>query len=358
MKILVLSSYIGPRNTVRPEAELFIAISKLGHEVTIMTQAEASYAKTCEQVGIKIIDNYPSKKICLRTIRLVHNELNSGDYDICYAFDSKTIPNAAFGSIGTRAKLVSYRGTTGGLYRHDPSAYLTHLHPKISAIVCNSNAVQRDVKRRVWRKNVRVERIYKGHKVEWYQTEAALRSEFNLKESDIVAICACNVRPSKGINVLLDSLEGIQNRSFHLLLVGNGYEAHQEKINNSSMNERIHILGHRTDVPQLMKMANFQIQPSISGEGLPRAVIEAMAGGSPSIVTRTGGSPELVENGKTGIVVDAGNKKELNKAIQHFLANPDSLARMGDESIQRIDSHFNIKHSAEQHITLFTKLVS
>ncbi|MEZ9708210.1 glycosyltransferase family 4 protein [Vibrio breoganii] len=356
MKILVLSSYIGPRNTVRPEAELFIAISKLGHEVTIMTQAEASYAKTCEQAGIKIIDNYPSKKICLRTIKLVHNELISGDYDICYAFDSKTIPNAAFGSIGTRAKVVSYRGTTGGLYRHDPSAYLTHLHPKISAIVCNSNAVQEDVQRRVWSKDVRVERIYKGHKVEWYQTEAALRSEFNLKESDIVAICACNVRPSKGIDVLLKALNTIQNDNFHMLLVGNGYEVHKDEIESSPMRERIHLLGHRTDVPKLMKMADFQVQPSVSGEGLPRAVIEAMAGGTPSIVTTTGGGPELIKQDISGMIVEAGNVRELAKAIQSFIDNPDYLSTMGIESIQQINSKFNLDESVRQHIVLFNKL--
>ncbi|MEZ9925705.1 glycosyltransferase family 4 protein [Vibrio breoganii] len=357
MKILVLSPYDGPLNTVRPEAELFIAISKLGHSVTIMTQADAPYAKICAEAGIKIIDNYPSKKICLRTIRLVHNELNSGDYDICYAFDSKTIPNAAFGSIGTRAKLVSYRGTTGGLYRHDPSAYLTHLHPKISAIVCNSNAVQRDVKRRVWRKNVRVERIYKGHKVEWYQTEATLRSEFNLKESDIVAICACNVRPSKGISVLLNALNTIQNENFHMLLVGNGYEAHKDEIASCSMKERIHLLGHRKDVPKLMKMADFQIQPSISGEGLPRAVIEAMAGGTPSIVTTTGGGPELIKHASSGLIVKAGSDIEMSEAIQSLINKPDSLSLMGIESTRRINSNFNLNESVTQHIKLFEQLI-
>ncbi|GEA61391.1 glycosyltransferase family 4 protein [Vibrio comitans] len=357
MKILVMSPYDGPLNTVRPEAELFIAISKLGHSVTIMTQANAAYAKICAETGIKIIDNYPSKKVCLRTIKLVHNELNSGDYDICYAFDSKTIPNAAFGAIGTKAIVISYRGTTGGLYRHDPSAYFTHLHPKISAIVCNSNAVQKDVKSRVWSKKVLVERIYKGHKVEWYETEAALRSEFNLKDSDIVAICACNVRPSKGISVLLKALNSIQNENFHMLFVGNGYEAHKDEIASCSMKERIHLLGHRKDVPQLMKMADFQIQPSISGEGLPRAVIEAMAGGTPSIVTTTGGSPELVENGISGLVVDNGNSIELRSGILTILDNPEALASMGYEAKKRINEYFNLQQSVSQHLTLFDKLL-
>lgn len=358
MKILVLSSYTGPLNTVRPEGELFISIAKMGHKVTIMTQACAEYAQICAKHGIKIIDNYPSSKICPRTIKIVHQELKSEGYDICYAFDSKTIPNAAFGCIGTQAKMVSYRGTTGGLYRHDPTAYLTHLNPKVSAIVCNSNAVKQNVSKVVWSDKTVVERIYKGHRIEWYQTQAKSRGEFGLSSSDIVAICACNVRPSKGIDVLLAALEEIQYENFHMLLVGNGYEKHQRDIDKSSMRDRIHLLGHRKDVPQLMKMADFQIQPSISGEGLPRAVIEAMAGGTPSIVTTTGGGPELVEDGISGHVVKAGDIIELREAILMMLANPEGLTHMGTEARLRIDKHFNIAQSATQHITLFESLVS
>ncbi|OBT10100.1 glycosyl transferase family 1 [Vibrio sp. UCD-FRSSP16_10] len=356
MKILVCSSYIGPINTVRPEAETFIAMANLGHTVTIMTQANAEYAQICSKNGIKIIDNYPSKKICKKTISLLHAELKDGDYDICYAFDSKTIPNAAFASIGTKVKMVTYRGTTGGLYRHDPTAYLTHLHPRVNAIICNSDAVRKDIQSRVWGSKVAVKKIYKGHKSSWYQTIATPRSEFKINEDDLVGICACNVRPSKGISVLLRSLEQVTQENFHLLLAGNGFEKHATEIKNSWMASRIHLLGQRNDIPNLMKMADFQIQPSVSGEGFSRAIIEAMAVGTPSIVTTTGGGPEQVENDISGYVVEAGNSEELGIAINKLLIKPNLIATMGHEATKRVDTLFSNNTTVSEHLEFFKKI--
>ncbi|CAM4090083.1 glycosyltransferase family 4 protein [Vibrio neonatus] len=356
MKILVLSSYIGPMNTVRPEAEMFISMAKKGHDVTIMTQEHAGYAEVCKQNGVKIIDNYPTKKICLKTIKLVKQELISGNYDICYAFDSKTIPNAAFGCIGTKAKMVTYRGTTGGLYRHDPTAYLTHLHPRVNAIICNADAVAKDVQSRVWSSKVAVKRIYKGHKSAWYQTTATQRADFNLTDEHIIGLCACNVRPSKGISVLLKSLEKVTNPNFHLFLAGNGFEQHAEEIKRSHMSERIHLLGSRSDVPSLLKMVDIQLQPSISGEGFSRAVIEAMAVGTPSIVTTTGGGPEQVEDGVSGYVVNTGNSNELADAINKLIDNPDLILAMGQNAQQRVDSLFSNDTTVKEHLQFFNTI--
>ena len=113
---------------------MFIEFVKQGHNVTVMTQGDAEYVERFIKQGVKVIDCYPSKKICIKTIKKVHNTLKENTIDICYAFNSKTIPNAAFACIGTKEKLVAYRGTTGGLYRHDPSAYLTQQPQRVGGI--------------------------------------------------------------------------------------------------------------------------------------------------------------------------------------------------------------------------------
>ena len=114
MNILIFSSYHHAWNSVRPEAEMFISFIKQGHSVTVMTQGDSEYVSRFQEYGINVIDCYPTKKICFKTIKKVHQTIKAEHIDICYAFNSKTIPNAAFGCIGTKAKLISYRGTTGG----------------------------------------------------------------------------------------------------------------------------------------------------------------------------------------------------------------------------------------------------
>jgi glycosyltransferase involved in cell wall biosynthesis len=357
MKILVCSSYKHAWNSVRPEAEMFIEIAHQGHQVTVATQGDAEYVSRFRDNGVKVMDCFPSGKICFKSITTLHRELIDGDYDICYAFNSKTIPNAAFACIGTKAKLVVYRGTTGGLYRHDPTAYLTLLHPRVDGVVCVSNAVQKDVSKRVWKNKQNVVTIYKGHQLDWYQVEPTFRSEFNLSDKDIIAVCATHVRPSKGISILLQATHFIDNPNFHLILAGSGYEPHFDEIKASPMADRIHYIGHRTDIPSLMTMADFQVQPSISGEGLPRTIIEAMANATTSVVTTTGGSPELVIDGKTGYIVEAGNVKAFADGMNKLIADKGKIKSMSKAAQQRLHDEFNAKNTVEKHISYFNKLI-
>ncbi|MEZ9875782.1 glycosyltransferase family 4 protein [Vibrio breoganii] len=358
MKILVASSYKHAWNSVRPEAELFIELQNRGHSITILTQKNIEYKSKFEAAGIKVIECYPSKKICIKTIKIYRKELISDNYDIFYAFNSKTIPNAAFASIGTKVKLITYRGTTGGLYRHDPSAYLTHLHPRIDGIICVSKAVEKDVKKRVWKNKSNIVTIYKGQSTSWYTQPPANREDFVADKNAILGICAAHVRPSKGIPILLEAMKLLNCSSFHLILVGSGFEPYLEKLEGSSVKKNIHFLGHRDDVPSLMAMADIQIQPSISGEGLPRTIIEAMANATTSIVTTTGGSPELVDNERTGYIVPVNNSHEISDAIEKFINNPLLIKEFGKRAKHKLENEFSSSITADKHVDFFDKLVS
>jgi L-malate glycosyltransferase len=358
MKILICSSYkYSAWNSVRPEAEMFIGFVVAGHQVTLCTQGDAEYVKRFKDNGVNVVDCYPTKKICFKTIKKIHRLLIEGDFDICYGFNSKSIPNLAFAAIGTRAKVIAYRGTTGGLYRHDPSAYLTQLHPRVDGIVGVSQAVTTDVKKRVWKNKNNVVTIYKGHQLDWYQVEATARSEFGLSDDDIVAVFAAHVRPTKGLNVLLDAIQHITNPKFHLILAGKGYQTYQKEIDASPLKERIHVIGQRSDVPSLMAMADLQVQPSISGEGLPRTVIEAMANKTPSVVTTTGGSPELIIHGESGYVVECNNSKAFAKAMNKLIDDKQLRNAMGKKAQQRLAVEFSSGETVRQHITFFDKLL-
>ena len=358
MNILICSSYKHAWNSVRPEAEMFIGFVKAGHSVTIMTQGDADYVKRFREEGVEVIDCYPTKKVCFKTIKKIHQVIKQKNIDICYGFNSKTIPNAAFACIGSKAKLVVYRGTTGGLYRHDPSAYLTQLHPRVDGIVCVSKAVERDVVQRVWKNKNNVVTIYKGHKLEWYQVAPTLRSEFGLTDEHIIAVCAAHVRPSKGISLLLQATHSITNPDFHLILAGSGFEPYFDEIKASPMSERIHYIGHRTDIPSLMTMADFQVQPSISGEGLPRTIIEAMANATPSVATTTGGSPELVVDGKTGFIAEAGNVQEFADAMNKLINNKELIQSMSIAAQKRLAQKFNEKNTVKEHLLFFNRLLN
>lgn len=361
MKILICSSYKSPWHSVRPEAEMFIEMARMGHDVTIMTQGDAEYVPRFREHGVKIIDCYPKKKICFHTIKTLRNALRQERYDIVYAMNSKTIPNAAFACIGFKqTKMVSYRGTVGGLYRHDPSAYLTHLHPRINGISCVAQAVTDDVRKQVWKNADKVVTIYKGHDIAWYQAQPAQLSALGLPDDAFSAICIANARPSKGVHILLESAKQLAHLpQLHLLLVGRDMDTEQNLrlAEESGMRERIHFLGYRTDVPELLAASQVQVQPSISGEGLPKTIIEAMAMGIPSVVTTTGGGKELLINGETGFIVPVNDAPAIADKIQWLHNSEPNRQQMGQKAQQRMINDFSCRESAKQHLDFFQSLL-
>lgn len=361
MRILIFSSYHDAWNSVRPEAEMFIEIAKLGHDVTVMTQGDSEYLPRFKENGIKVIDCYPSKKICWKAIQTLRTELAKYHYDIVYAMNSRTIPNAAFACIGFKhTKLVTYRGTVGGLYRHDPTAYLTHLHPRVNGVVCVAEAVANDVKSRVWKNKQNVVTIYKGHDIAWYQAQPINLSSLGLPDDAFCVICIANARLSKGVHILLDSTKQLADLgNLHLLLVGRDMQTEQNLLlaKYSGMQERIHFLGYRKDVPELLAASAVQIQPSISGEGLPKTIIEAMAMGIPSVATTTGGGKELLVDGESGFIVPVQDPTAIAEKIRLLYQSPELRQFMGQRAQQRMINDFSCQESAKQHLDFFQRLL-
>ncbi|MCK5096631.1 MAG: glycosyltransferase family 4 protein, partial [Desulfobacteraceae bacterium] len=293
MKILLFSSFLSSWNGVRPEAEIFIGIDKKGHQVYVASQAHAPYAKRFRDEGLQVIDCYPSGKICLRTIFKLRKIIKDNHIDIVYATNSRTIPNAAFACIKLPVKLINYRGTSRGLYRHDPGAYLTHLHPRVDGICCNAEAVRRDVIKRIWKNKNCVRTIYKGHDVNWFSDPKTDLSSLNIPANSFVVTCVANARPSKGVSVLLQASRFLQDiPNLYILIVGQNVDNRQyiDEKNKSPMASNIILVGFRNDAPQIIAASDIYVQPSTSREGMAKTVIEAMAQEIPPVITDAGGT--------------------------------------------------------------------
>ncbi len=242
------------------------------------------------------------------------------------------------------------------MYRHDPSAYLTHLHPRVDGIVCVSNAVREDVLARVWKNHDRIKMIHKGHDPSWYDKPPADLGEFGIGENDFTAICAVNARPSKGISVMIDAAnEWADIENFHLLLAGKNMdtEPYTSQINSNRMRERIHVAGYRLDAPELIVASDVLVQPSVSGEGLPRAVMEAMGYGTPSIITTTGGGKEVVDDGINGFVVPVKDPSAIARRLRELHDDPDLLSRMSLQCKQKLGNELSLQRTVDHFIDFF-----
>ena len=119
--------------------------------------------------------------------------------------------------------------------------------------------------------------------------------------------------------------------------------------------ERVHLLGLRDDVETVLAAADLFVQPSRS-EGLPLAVLEAMASGLPVVATRVGGIPEAVADGETGLLVPPGDPAALATALARVLDAEDRGAAMGRAGRERA-AEFSVARMADRYQQIYARLL-
>ena len=361
MKLLVISSYVDTLNAVRPEAEMLIELSKLGVTVELMTQPDAEYRARFESEGIKVHGYHPSKKFEREAIARIRKILKDGHFDAVYSFNNKAIANVNLAALGLPVKVLTYRGQTGNISRRDPSCYLTHLSPRVDRILCVSKATRDDLQQHVWGNRNKVCAVYKGHDLQWYQDTPIDLTSIGIPAGAFVVGSVANLRPRKGLPVLLEAVRDLPaDSNIHVLLVGGGLDTPEVDalIAACPMAERIHRVGFRRDAPALIAACGVSVLASTKREGLPKTVIEAMAYGVAPIVSDTGGSAELIEDGISGIRVTPGSAQEISAAIKRLHADPVACKTMGENARLRIASHFHVKQSAQALQQVLTETVN
>jgi L-malate glycosyltransferase len=92
-------------------------------------------------------------------------------------------------------------------------------------------------------------------------------------------------------------------------------------------------------------------------EAMSNSIQEAMAAGRPVVATDVGGNPELVEDGRTGLLVPSRNPVALAQAIEKLLADPELRERMGRAARRRVAERFSLERSIETFETLYASLL-
>ncbi len=171
-----------------------------------------------------------------------------------------------------------------------------------------------------------------------------IRRELNLPADRRVILTVANLKPVKGHRVLFDALAGL--RSFAgrvtLVLVGADYlDGSLRQMAETELPEfDIRFAGRHDDVLPWLQTADLFVLPSLY-EGLSNALLEAMACGVPVIATDVGGNPEVIEHGRTGLLVPPGDAVELATALRYLLEDDDLRALLGGMARTHVRRHYS-----------------
>ncbi|WP_193755570.1 glycosyltransferase [Psychromonas sp. psych-6C06] len=165
---------------------------------------------------------------------------------------------------------------------------------------------------------------------------SAVRNEFKFINADFVITAIGHFVEIKGWDVAIDAFAIVNKRmpNTKLLLIGKKtsesfYQKISAQIAGYGLQEQVIIAGNRSDTPEVLKASDIFILPSRS-EGTPAALVEAMAVGLPCVATATGGIPEVIEDGVSGLLFERENANELAEKILELASNPTFKAQIID----------------------------
>ncbi len=359
VKILVISDY-SDTHTMRPEAEAFIKLKKVGFEITVMTSSGSYYFNKFKEEGIRVIDFLPKKKNDKNEIKIIRDELLKSNYDIMHLFNNKAIVNGIAATKKLPVKVVIYRGYTGNVNWWDPIAYTKVLHPRVDKITCLTDSVKSSIGKNLFFDKNKLITINKGHDVNWYNDiEAANLQELGIPKDAFVVVNVANARRMKGTKYLLKSTYYLSKEAnIHFLIVGQGRDTkkHIKIAENSPNKEKIHFLGFRKDALSIVKASNVFALSSIKGEAITKSVIEAMCIETTPVITDISGNVGLVINKESGMVVPMKNPKAMADAILYLYNNQEDCVQYGKNARKHIDKNFNIERTVKEATEFFNSI--
>ncbi|MEK9209378.1 MAG: glycosyltransferase family 4 protein [Patescibacteria group bacterium] len=165
---------------------------------------------------------------------------------------------------------------------------------------------------------------------------------------------------NKGLFSLLEAVTQINKENLSLVLIGSGENPDKEKIYGFIKNNRLNNVYARewiNKAARYLKAFDIFILPSLK-EGLPYTLLEAGLAELPVVATNVGGVPEIIENEKTGILVEPAKAEELKNAVEKLLTEPKLAQKLASNLHQKIILEFSLEKMLEKTINVYSTLNS
>lgn len=195
------------------------------------------------------------------------------------------------------------------------------------------------------------------------RSDMSAREEYGIPANAFMISCVAQIVRSKDQDTLIKAVSRIDN--VYLVLAGaardESYLAELEAlIKQYNLGDRVKIAGTVADVNGLLNASNAFVLPTSDWkgheEGCPVSVLEAMAAGTPCIVSNVAGNSDLIEHGKTGLIFKQGNVDSLADCIREFITKPSYPASLAEKALDKVYAEYTIEKEAAAFAALYQKL--
>ena len=374
MRILIINSEYPPIGGGAGNASAHIAaqFEKLGHKVAVVT---SRFGKLPHREQDKNITVFRVPSIRRRQDR--SNPLEQIIFLLSASFWTLSLvphfrPNATLAFFGVPSGAVAWLikmiykvpyvismrgGDVPGFRPYDfhfyhklISPFLRIIWKNASAVIANSNGLRQLA--HAFESRFEIPIIPNGVDLELYKTVERDRSSPRL-------LSVGRIVHQKGLDLAMHALGGLKGFDWEWRIAGDGPQmaALQSLAQELGIEDRVFFLGWqaREQILESYRQANLFLFPS-RHEGMPNAILEAMASGLPVIATCIAGNEELVVEGETGFLVPPEDVEALQDALKKILSDPALRQQMGGASRRRVEANYSWESTAQQYALYLEKV--
>lgn len=357
LRVCFLSNSMGVGGTDRQILYIAEALRNRGHEIKIISlRPPREMGRTAERQGL----NYESLQITgsiphLGSISQLWSAIREFEPDVlcCFLYHANILGRI----IGTAQRVpvitTSLRNEAlGGWTRKYVMRWTEGLD---NVVTTNSRTVTHSLVRRGVVSENGIQTIHNAIDVDAFRADEGVnREQLEVDEDTFLWITVGRLNEQKDHETLLHAM-ALTGDSQEALIVGDGEKRKMltELARDLGISNQIHFLGERHDVPALLATADAFVLSS-AWEGLPNVVMEALAAELPVVSTDIGGVAELVEDGKSGLIVSPGDSTALAEAMDELVAfSKQERREMGECGREHMQSAFSIETIAAEWEELF-----
>ena len=174
-------------------------------------------------------------------------------------------------------------------------------------------------------------------------------------------VCVSKLRYEKGIDVLLQAWRLVHEQvpEAHLLLIGDGPLGTQLKklADVLGITASVEFAGLKSDIPEQLHQGAINVLPS-RWEGMPNALLEAMACGLACVATRVSGSEDLIQHGFNGLLVETEDYEQMAQALISLLRDSQLTREYGAQARKTIEQRYALDHITTQYVDVYQKVIA
>jgi len=329
-------------------------------DVLLLNDRSDKYSESLRNNNVNIrVLNFG--KYSIKNLIEIVKHININEYDVVHAHLFPTIYYVALSkwilTIIKKHKAVYFmteHNTTNRRREKPLFKYLERfIYSLYDNIICISEATYIELTQ--WlrlKSNTKVATVHNGIELNNFETANAYdKKDFDLDKESIVLVMVGSFTEQKGHKVLIDAIHQLPE-PFNAILVGEGGLLDEVKTyaHELDLSDRVQFLGYRSDVPQIVKMADIAVIPS-NWEGFGLVAAEAMACGVPVVASNVPGLNSVVGDG--GLLFDKGSAEGLRENIAKLAENRELYESVKNKAINRA-KEYDIQIMIKRYMDMYS----